>query len=79
MLAVDQAHRPEPSAVGNLMTFANLMPIEARQPGTLRFLFPASEARSNPGSYVLVRSDSPITSLSDLGGRTVGTYSGPSQ
>ena len=62
-----------------LSTFANLMPMEARQPGTLRFLFPTSETRSDPGSYILVRPDSPITSLVDLRGHSVGTYSGPSQ
>jgi ABC-type nitrate/sulfonate/bicarbonate transport system substrate-binding protein len=62
-----------------LSTFANLIPIEARQPGTLRFLFPASETSADPGSYLLVRPDSPITALGDLRGRTVGTYSGPSQ
>jgi ABC-type nitrate/sulfonate/bicarbonate transport system substrate-binding protein len=62
-----------------LSTFANLVPIEARRPGTLRFLFPASETRSDPSSYMLVRPDSPITSLAHLRGHTVGTYSGPSQ
>ena len=62
-----------------LSTFANLMPIEARQPGTLRFLFPTSETSADPGSYVLVRPDSPVRTLGDLRGRTLGTYSGPSQ
>jgi ABC-type nitrate/sulfonate/bicarbonate transport system substrate-binding protein len=62
-----------------LSTFANLMPMEARQPGTLRFLFPTSETRSDPGSYVLVRPDSSIKTLQDLRGHSVGTYSGPSQ
>lgn len=62
-----------------LSTFANLMPIEARQPGTLRFLFPTCETRADPGSYVLVRPDSPIKTLQDLRGHSVGTYSGPSQ
>jgi len=62
-----------------LSTFANLMPIEARRPGTLRFLFPASETSADPGSYVLVRPDSPVRTLGDLRGRTLGTYSGPSQ
>jgi ABC-type nitrate/sulfonate/bicarbonate transport system substrate-binding protein len=59
--------------------FANIIPVEARKPGSLRLLFPASETRSDPGSYILVRPDSPAKSLADLGGRTLGTYSGPSQ
>lgn len=62
-----------------LSTFANLVPIEARRPGTLRFLFPTSETSEDPGSYMLVRPESPIRALGDLHGRTVGTYSGPSQ
>jgi len=62
-----------------MTTFANIIPIELRQPGSLRLLFPASETSSDPGSYILVRPDSPVESLADLGGRTLGTYSGPSQ
>ena len=62
-----------------MTTFANLIPIEVRQPGSLRLLFPASETSSDPGSYILVRPESAIKSLADLGGRTLGTYSGPSQ
>jgi ABC-type nitrate/sulfonate/bicarbonate transport system substrate-binding protein len=60
-------------------TFANIIPVEARKPGSLRLLFPASETRSDPGSYILARPDSTLRSLADLGGRTLGTYSGPSQ
>jgi ABC-type nitrate/sulfonate/bicarbonate transport system substrate-binding protein len=62
-----------------MTTFANIIPIEVRQPGSLRLLFPASETSSDPGSYILVRPESAIKSLADLGGRTLGTYSGPSQ
>jgi ABC-type nitrate/sulfonate/bicarbonate transport system substrate-binding protein len=62
-----------------MTTFANIVPIEARKPGSLRFLLPASETSSDPGSYILVRPDSTIKSLADLGGTTLGTYSGPSQ
>jgi NitT/TauT family transport system substrate-binding protein len=62
-----------------ISTFANIVPIEARRPGSLRLLFPASETSADPGSYILVRPDSPIQSLADLGGRRIGTYSGPSQ
>ena len=62
-----------------MTTFANILPVEARKPGSLRLLFPASETRSDPVSYILVRPDSTIKSLADLGGRTLGTYSGPSQ
>jgi NitT/TauT family transport system substrate-binding protein len=60
-------------------TFANIIPVEARKPGTLRLLFPVSETSSDPGSHILVRPESAIESLADLGGRTLGTYSGPSQ
>jgi ABC-type nitrate/sulfonate/bicarbonate transport system substrate-binding protein len=62
-----------------MTTFANLMPAEARLPGTLRLLYPICELSSRPGSFILVRPDSDITSLQDLRGKSVGTYSGPSQ
>jgi ABC-type nitrate/sulfonate/bicarbonate transport system substrate-binding protein len=62
-----------------MTTFANILPVEARKPGSLRLLLPTSETRSDPSSYILVRPDSTVTSLADLRGRTLGTYSGPSQ
>jgi len=62
-----------------ITTFPNMIPIEVRKPGSLRLLFPASETSSDPGSYILVRPESAITSMAEIGGRTLGTYSGPSQ
>ncbi len=62
-----------------MTTFANLLPAEVREPGTIRLLFPIYESPKKPGSYILVRPDSPITKPDDLRGKTVGTYSGPSQ
>jgi NitT/TauT family transport system substrate-binding protein len=60
-------------------TFASIMPAEVRKPGTLRLLLPAYEAAKQPGSFLLVRKGSSISSVAGLRGKKVGTYSGPSQ
>jgi len=62
-----------------MTTFANLLPAEVRQPGTIRLLYPIYESAKEPGSYILVRADSRIMKPEDLRGKTLGTYSGPSQ
>jgi len=62
-----------------MTTFANLIPAEVRKPGTIRLLYPIYESAEQPGSYILVRSDSDIKTVQDLHGKTLGTYSGPSQ
>lgn len=62
-----------------MTTFANLMQAEVRKPGLMRLLFPIYESAEEPGSYILVPPDSKIKSLDDLRGKTLGTYSGPSQ
>jgi ABC-type nitrate/sulfonate/bicarbonate transport system substrate-binding protein len=62
-----------------MTTFTNIIPLEIRQSGFLRLLFPTNETSSDPSSYILVRPSSTIKSLADLGGTTLGTYSGPSQ
>ena len=63
----------------NGTTFANLLQAEIRKPGTLSLFIPTYESSDKPGSYFLVRDDSPIKDLSNLKGEIVGTYSGPSQ
>ena len=63
----------------NATTFANLLLAEIRKPGTISLFLPTSEVSQHPGSYLLVRNDSPIKSIDDLKGKKIGTYSGPSQ
>lgn len=62
-----------------MTTFANLLPAEVREPGTLRLLYGIYESSERPGSFILVRPDSPIKEPGELRGKTLGTYSGPSQ
>lgn len=62
-----------------MTTFANLIPAEVRRPGTIRLLFPIYESSAQPGSYILTTEDSGIKNVFDLKGKTLGTYSGPSQ
>ena len=62
-----------------ITTFAGLLPAEVREPGHFRLLCPVNEPSSQPGSYVLVKPDSQLRSIQDLRGRTLGTYSGPTQ
>jgi len=62
-----------------MTTFANLIPAEVRKPGTMKLLFPIYESAAAPGSFILVRPDSRIRTVRDLRGKTLGTYSGPSQ
>ena len=62
-----------------MSTFANLIPAELRESGYVKFLLPIYESSERPGSYILVRPNSEIKSINDLKGKTLGTYSGPSQ
>jgi len=62
-----------------MSTFASMLPAEIRSPGQLTLLVPAYESMNQPGSYLLVRPDSDVKAASDLKGRSVGTYQGPSQ
>lgn len=62
-----------------MTTFANLVPAEVRQPGTVKLLFPIYESAERPGSYILARPDSDMSTVNDLRGKSLGTYAGPSQ
>lgn len=62
-----------------MSTFASMLPAEIRSPGQLTLLLPAYESMDQPGSFLLVRPDSPIESVRDLKGKSIGTYQGPSQ
>jgi len=63
-----------------MTTFANLIPAEVIKPGTLKIVCPIYESAEKPGSYILVASDSSkVKTLADLKGKTLGTYTGPSQ
>lgn len=62
-----------------MTTFANLMQAEVRKPGVIRLLFPIYESSEEPGSYILVPPQSKIRRVAELRGKTLGTYSGPSQ
>lgn len=62
-----------------MTTFAGALPAESRQPGTLKLVLAVAEVGSRPGSFLLVPSNSPVQSVSELRGKTVGTYSGASQ
>jgi ABC-type nitrate/sulfonate/bicarbonate transport system substrate-binding protein len=62
-----------------MTTFANLLPAEVREPGTIRLLYPIYEPSGHPGSFILVGPDSQISNVQQLRGHTLGTYSGPSQ
>jgi NitT/TauT family transport system substrate-binding protein len=62
-----------------MTTFANLLPAEVREPGTIRLLYPIYEPSNRPGSFILVGPDSQISDIQQLRGHTLGTYSGPSQ
>lgn len=80
---------PDPGQARNLLvagdaeltlsTFANLLPLHARDPNVIELIMPFYESSKSPGSFLLVRRDSPIKSVRSLKGRTVGTYTGPSQ
>lgn len=63
----------------NITTFASSLQAEIRQPGTLKLFIPVSETIDKPGSYLLLPKDSPITSVDQLRGKKIGTYTGPSQ
>jgi NitT/TauT family transport system substrate-binding protein len=63
----------------NGTTFANLLQAEIREPGTLTLFIPTYESTDKPGSYFLVSANSTIQSVSDLKGKKIGTYAGPSQ
>ncbi len=63
----------------NITTFASMLAAEVRQPGSIKLLFPIYEAADKPGSFILVRPESSIRTVKDLRGKTLGTYSGPSQ
>ncbi|MDZ4711116.1 MAG: ABC transporter substrate-binding protein [bacterium] len=63
----------------NGTTFANLLQVEIREPGTLSLFIPTYESADKPGSYFLVSANSPIQSIADLKGKKIGTYAGPSQ
>lgn len=62
-----------------MTTFANMLPAEIREPGTLKLLLPACETGARPGSFFLAKKESPLSSSADLKGHTLGTYSGASQ
>lgn len=76
-----QAEKLFTSGQSDLMmtTFANLLSVEVRQPGSIHILFPIYESSDKPGSYILVKPDSSIKTIQDLRGKSLGTYSGPSQ
>lgn len=63
----------------NITTFANMLAAEVRQPGSIKLLFPLYESIDKPGSFILARPESNIQTALDLRGKSLGTYSGPSQ
>jgi len=49
-----------------MTTFANMLPAEIREPGTLKLLLPACETGARPGSFFLAKKESPLSSSADL-------------
>lgn len=65
-------------AVGIIGT-PTLLSFEASTQGFLGVFLPAIETAEHFSATILVRSDSPYRDLSDLRGRTIGTYTGTTQ
>lgn len=58
---------------------STLFAIEAASPGQIKFYLPCVETSDRFASYLLVRKGSGISTVKDLKGRKIGTYTGTTQ
>jgi NitT/TauT family transport system substrate-binding protein len=61
------------------LTFSIFFAAEQEAPARFKLLIPFAEVESKVMSYLLINKDSKISSLSDLKGKKVGTYTGATQ
>jgi NitT/TauT family transport system substrate-binding protein len=58
---------------------STLFAIEAASPGQIKFYLPCVETKNKFANYLLVRKDSSISTVKDLKGKRIGTYTGTTQ
>lgn len=61
------------------ISFSALLAAEIKSPGDTRLFLPGGESDKIIGSYLLVKKDSPLTSIEQLKGKKIGTYTGVTQ
>jgi len=64
-------------ALGGVNTFI-LFNIEEKSPGSLKIFSLANENKDNPSTYLLVKKDSSIQSITDLANKKIGAHQGSS-
>lgn len=61
------------------ISFSALLAAEIKSPGEVKLFLPGGESDKIIGSYLLVRKDSILTSIEQLKGKKIGTYTGATQ
>jgi len=61
------------------ISFSALLAAEIKSPGDVKLFLPGGESDKIVGSYLLIRKDSPLTSIEQLKGKKIGTYTGATQ
>ena len=61
------------------ISFSALLAAEIKAPGDVKLFLPGGESDKIVGSYLLVRKDSPFTSIEQLKSKKIGTYTGVTQ
>ena len=61
------------------ISFSAFFSIEAEAPGQIKIFLPGGETEGNIVSYLLIRKDSTISSIEELRGKKIGTYTGVTQ
>lgn len=61
------------------ISFSAIIAAEIKSPGDVKLFMAGGESDKTIGSYLLVRKDSPITSIEQLKGKKIGTYTGATQ
>lgn len=72
-LLADQVHVIAP------ISFSALLAAEIQSPGDVKLFLPGGESDKIVGSYLLIRRDSALTSIEELKGKRIGTYTGATQ
>lgn len=61
------------------ISFSAMLAAEIKSPGDFKLFLPGGESDKIIGSYLLVKKDSDITSIEQLKGKRIGTYTGATQ
>ena len=61
------------------ISFSALLAAEIKSPGDVKLFLPGGESDKIIGSYLLIKKDSLITSIEQLKGKKIGTYTGVTQ